>query len=197
MYSDTFFHWLHHKGYLKPEWPHNIKLLIRWISIIRSCCDSFRFRISVNATEINVCFPAGSRRSPRRLLFQNGLTVTPLPWAGPGLRITRPHNSNSPPPWFRHKTHKQIDPLSRFGGRLASQLTSMAVLPVELWCVCRWICSRSTAAPATSSPRSLPPAAPPWTNRFCRPSLLRPWLADDSRKVLSINLNKRCGARRY
>lgn len=42
------------------------------------------------------------------------------------------------------------------------------LLPVELWCVCRWICSRSIWAPATSSPRSPPRAAPPWTNRSCR-----------------------------
>lgn len=41
--------------------------------------------------------------------------------------------------------------------------------PAGWWCACRWTCSRSSAAPATSSPRSLPPAAPPWRSRLGPP----------------------------
>lgn len=140
-----------------------------------------------------------SPQTPRLILARRAAPVSDSAPALPvrlGLRNARPHTSDSDKntPHLNKTTPvlptclwlldlKQTPRLACHGSGVRWHVNPGLALPVELWCVCRWICFRNIAAPATSSPRSLPPAAPPWKSRSCcccRPPLRLPWLVISS-----------------
>lgn len=101
-----------------------------------------------------------------------GLRAGPTPRV-PGTNSERQFEDGGhrPESWeTRPREAGQPSPQDRGGsGAPRRHLPLPRAPPAKWWCACRWTCSRSSATPATSSPRSLPLAAPPWTSRLGQP----------------------------